>query len=147
MESDKERFYPSRFLKAEHMKGPVKVTVTEVKEEELEGQRGIDLRPILSFGEIGKELVLNKTNFEAMEEITGSGKIAEWAGTVIILESVRIKAFGEFKDVVRIRVPAKKKAEKTPINEAMEKAAKENEKHSAELANGEEGPEEPQEGT
>lgn len=67
---DFDLLYPGRFLKSAHFKGrDVTLTISKITTEELEGDKGKEIKAIVSFVERPLQLVLNKTNglcFKAM---------------------------------------------------------------------------------
>lgn len=79
------------------------VTIQAVNYEKHPGPEGgeeTDL--IVHFKEPEKPLILNKTNAKAIEKLHGSD-IDQWPGKGIILCVMKVKAFGELTDAVRIR--------------------------------------------
>ena len=64
-----DEIYPSRFLKADDIDGKAIFTIVDVNSEAV----GEDTREklIVSFREISKDLVLNKTNAKNIEEMYG----------------------------------------------------------------------------
>ena len=62
----------------------------------------------LRFKGAKKPLILNKTNAEAVAEITGSRTAADWVGKTVELYSEWVSAFGKQHLVVRLRKPTGK---------------------------------------
>ena len=60
---DWDELYPGRFLKAGDFKGkPVTLTISEVRLEELVGDKGPQVKGVISFKQTEKQWALNKTN-------------------------------------------------------------------------------------
>ena len=77
---DFDKLYPNRFLKAGEFGGrDVTLTVTGVKIEELESEKGKKVKGIVSFNGTPKQLVLNRTNGEAIKLMFGR-ETNDWIG-------------------------------------------------------------------
>ena len=95
--------YPSRWLKAADLSPDgEQVTICKVTVEEIGEER--EKKPIMSFDNLDKELVVNLTNWNSIEELTGEQNSDKWAGHVIKLVRVRVPFGG--KNVEAIRVEA-----------------------------------------
>lgn len=82
---DWDELYPGRFLKASDFKGKnVTLKIKEVNLEELEGDKGKQIKGVLSFEKTDKQLALNKTNGICAKEMFGK-KVQEWVGKRITL--------------------------------------------------------------
>jgi hypothetical protein len=82
---DFDELYPGRFLKAADLKGQkVTMTIADAWLEELEGDDGKEFKATVSFKERPKELVLNRTNGEAIKAMFGR-KLPEWQGKRVTL--------------------------------------------------------------
>lgn len=82
---DWDELYPNRFLKAGEFKGKkVTLTITEVRIEELEGDKGKQIKGIVSFKETPKRLALNKTNGILLREMFGR-VLSDWTGKRVAL--------------------------------------------------------------
>lgn len=79
------------------------MTISHVADEEIESERGKQVKPVVYFQETPKGLVLNKTNIRAIVKIVGSPETEEWKGHVVALHTVPVKAFGETKPAIRIK--------------------------------------------
>jgi hypothetical protein len=72
--------YPGRFLKAADLKGKiVTLQITSVDIEELVGDKGEQLKGILSFAKTDKQLALNRTNGECIKGMFGRD-VQAWVG-------------------------------------------------------------------
>ena len=95
--------YPSRFIKADDCKSePLVYTIGGVTLEKL----GDDERkkPIVSFNETEKCLVLNRTNGDALGQMYGEETVG-WIGRQVELYASRVNFGGKMVDCVRIRQP------------------------------------------
>ena len=97
-------YFPSTWLKSEDLDGPTIVTIKQVYEERFPGKRGEadQLKPVLRFQEREKDMVLNRTNFQTLVEITGKSDSDHWVGAVVQLRVERVQAFGDLVDAIRI---------------------------------------------
>lgn len=77
---DFDQLYPNRFMKAGEFQGrDVTLKIISVKLEELEGEKGKKNKAIVTFERTPKELVLNRTNGEAVKLMFGRETNA-WIG-------------------------------------------------------------------
>lgn len=77
--------YPNRFLKAGNLGDkPVTVTIAAVSHDNLEGDKGVEQKVILSFERTPKQLVLCKLNAHCIKAMFGA-KVAEWIGKRVTL--------------------------------------------------------------
>jgi hypothetical protein len=99
---DFDEMYPGRFLKAGEFNGrDVHLTITRVYKDELEGNKGKQVKGILSFRETPKELALNKTNGECIKAMFGR-KVQEWVGKRVTLYPQKIES--DLADIaIRVR--------------------------------------------
>lgn len=99
---DFDELYPGRFLKAGEFKGlDVTLTIVRVQIDELEGNKGKQVKGILTFRETPKELVLNKTNGECVKAMFGR-KVQEWVGKRVTLYPQKIES--DLADIaIRVR--------------------------------------------
>jgi hypothetical protein len=109
--------YPSRWLKAVDLSPDGdQVTIRKVTMEEIGEER--EKKPIISFDDLDKELVVNVTNWDSIEGLTGEHDSDKWAGHVIKLVRVRVPFGGKNVEAIRVepadakprrRLPAKSK--------------------------------------
>ena len=85
--------------------GDETLTIDSIGEEEMyDAETGGKKKGlVLRFRDKDLPMVLNVTNAEAIAEVTGSDKIADWIGKRIIVGTSRIKAFGKMHDAIRVR--------------------------------------------
>jgi len=82
---DWDELYPGRFIKAGEFKGKKPtLTITEVKIDELVGDKGPQIKGVISFKETEKQWALNKTNGICLKEMFGR-KVQEWVGKRVTL--------------------------------------------------------------
>jgi hypothetical protein len=94
------------------MVGKTVVATVKAAEEETIGDKK---KVVIYFHELEKDLVLNVTNCEKMQEITGTEDYLEWPGTKIELFSEKVKFGRETVDAVRIRKPTPQQ-QPQPVN-------------------------------
>ena len=94
--------FPSNYLKAEDLGShePV-VTIDKVTMEKL----GDDNKPVLHFRGKDKQLALNKTNFNAIVDITGEDDTDNWSGKKIKLYATKVDYQGKRVPAIRIDAP------------------------------------------
>jgi hypothetical protein len=98
------QIFPSRWLKAADL-GPDGETVTIRKiTMELVGEDR-ENKPVITFDEIDKELVLNVTNANAIADVTGEDDSDNWPGQVIKLVRSRVQFGAKTVDAVRVEAP------------------------------------------
>lgn len=82
---DWDELYPGRFLKAVDFKGKqVTLKISEIRIEELVGDKGPQIKGVVSFDKTEKQLALNKTNGICLKEMFGK-KVQEWVGKRVTL--------------------------------------------------------------
>jgi hypothetical protein len=79
------------------------VTVKDVKREMVKGQEGTEEHTIVYFTEGYKPMIMNATNSKMLTKLSESPYVEKWIGTSFKLVTVKIKAFGEFIDALRIK--------------------------------------------
>lgn len=103
------------FLKHEDLQGKaIKVTIEEIRQEEINGDHGKEKKLVARFVGKDKGLVLNRTNADSIAEITESEDTDDWAGAVIVLYPDKTKFGGKTVDCVRVRA-AKDKPKPEPV--------------------------------
>lgn len=85
--------------------GDKTLTIKSIAEEEMyDAETGGKKKGlVMHFEEEDLPMVLNVTNCEAISEVVGSDKLADWIGHRIIVGTSRIKAFGKMHDAIRVR--------------------------------------------
>jgi hypothetical protein len=97
--------FPSRFLKAQDLKGGRRtVTVLKVTEEEI----GDETKFVCWFKELEKALALNKTNAVTLSELSGSESSDDWADLAVDLFVVRVNFQGKMTPAIRIDAATRK---------------------------------------
>lgn len=94
--------YPSKWLKASDLKGPVIVTIAGVAIVEVGSDR--EKRPVASFTGKEKQFVMNKTNLRAIADLYG-GNTESWHGQKIVLYPTTTPFGGEERACIRVRGP------------------------------------------
>jgi hypothetical protein len=79
--------YPSKWVKADDLAGraaPVKITAVTVETfRQPDGSSKVSA--VLSFEGKAKRMILNKTQCQALTDLTGSERFTDWVGRVITL--------------------------------------------------------------
>lgn len=85
----------SRFLTKEDVEPPVTVTIKGYKEQGVEMEGEPERKKwTLFFHELDKPLVLNMTNGQRIEVVTGSAEFDDWIGKKITLYNDKTVSFG-----------------------------------------------------
>jgi hypothetical protein len=106
----KSEVFPSRFLKAADLKnGRLTVEISEVVKESIVD--GEDDQPVVYFEGQPKGLVLNVTNWNMLEELSGSDESDDWVGLRIVLYVTKVDFQGRRVPAIRIEpAPSKSSA-------------------------------------
>lgn len=126
---DWDELYPGRFMKAGEFKGKKPtLTIAAVKIDELEGNKGKQVKGIIFFKETEKQLALNRTNGICIKAMHGR-KVQEWVGKRITLyaapyegeEAIRVWGSPDIDSdfEAKIELPRKR-----PFNMTMHKVVK-----------------------
>jgi hypothetical protein len=110
----RSQVYPSRWLKAADLapEGD-QVTIRSVTVEQIGEER--KQKPIISFDEIEKELVVNVTNWTNIAELTGEDDSDNWAGHAIKLVRVRVPFGGKNVEAIRVEAADTKPRRNLPL--------------------------------
>lgn len=97
--------YPGRFLKAGNVpNGKATYTITAVIRDQIEGEKGVEDKVVMSFEEIAMQLVLPKVNAVAIRAMFGSN-VQDWIGKRLTLyTTTEIMPFPKRRDDPCIRV-------------------------------------------
>ncbi len=80
-----DELYPGRFLKAGLIpNGKANYTITSVAKEQIEGERGLEDKVVVTFSETALQLVLPKVNAVAIRAMFGSD-VQQWIGKRVTL--------------------------------------------------------------
>lgn len=80
------------------------LTLKEIKEEEVIGQKGEKKVCLIAyFEEQSKPMVLNKTNCKMIAKLCDSPFLEEWIGLKIQIYARKVDAWGEEVDALRVR--------------------------------------------
>lgn len=95
--------FKGAYLKADDLQGrTVKVTIEDVRMEELGQGSEKESRAVAHFAGKDKGLVLNKTNWNILEEVCGSNDSDDWAGYSVTLYVTRVDYQGKRVPAIRI---------------------------------------------
>jgi hypothetical protein len=95
--------FPSKYIKASALEdGDMTLTIKSIGKETMKDKKGEEItKPVLSFTDYDKMLVLNVTNARAIEELYGEPD--NWVGKKVTLFWAEVDSFGEITPAVRIR--------------------------------------------
>jgi hypothetical protein len=111
--------FPSKWLKAADLDGPVVTTVHETDVEPVKDMNGVTNKKCVVYfeGDKLKPLILNRTNFEALVDISGSDDSEGFVGAKIELYTIET----QMGEGIRIREPggkSKKNQRQRPVKKA-----------------------------
>jgi hypothetical protein len=97
----------AKYLKKEDIPSPVDTSILWIKEEEVTTPgKGTETRLVLYFDGLKKGLVLNMTNFQKLEELTGTDDCEKWVDVPVQLYVDPDVTYGGKKTGgIRIRKP------------------------------------------
>jgi len=96
--------YPSKYLKHSDLDGKaITYTINHAVIEELGADK--EKKPVVYFKEINRGLVLNRTNWDALEDLYGDESDA-WAGKKLELFPTKTTFGSRRVDCIRVRAPA-----------------------------------------
>ncbi len=120
----KKDAFPSKYLAAADIEdaGEITLTIKGVDWEEIKNiQTGKpEQRPVMTFKEreVGgievKPLIVNVTNWNAMEKLCGSDESDDWNGKRVTFYTTEVEAFGETKLAIRVRNKTKPQTANRP---------------------------------
>ena len=99
-----DQLFPGRFIKSADLVGKDRtLTISDVEVERLPTDTGGEkVRGILTFKETDRQLVLNRTNGEALKAMFGKS-VRDWIGKRVTLYPTTAKFGGADVDAVRVR--------------------------------------------
>ena len=95
--------FPGNYLKAQHLidGGAMTLTITGVTSEVVGDRK--EEKPVASFKEDDRGLVLNCTNWDAIEEHYGADS-DDWTGKTVELYATKTKFGSKMVDCIRVRM-------------------------------------------
>ncbi len=110
------------FLKQEDLAGKeVKVVVSEVALEDVKDGDRTEKRLVMHFARTEKALILNRTNCESMESITGTEDYGAWVGHAVVLwTDLTVRFGGKTVGGLRIRAVGPKPKRTEPSAEDLD---------------------------
>ena len=91
--------FPGNFLKSADLMGKsVRVTIDRVTLEEI----GDDEKPVMHFAGKSKGMVINKTNWGTLVNLTGQEDSDRWGGWSIVVYSAKVGFQGKMVDGLRV---------------------------------------------
>jgi len=124
--------FPSRWLQAADLAdGDNILTIEAVTMEKLKNPQTQkdEEKPVITFAEDVKPMVVNVTNWKAIEAATGEEDTDNWSGKRISLFAAEVEAFGEVRLAIRVRsrapMPRKPMQTGKPIRPAQPSSERE----------------------
>jgi hypothetical protein len=114
--------FPSKYLKSADVKDrPLVATISQLAQEEVGKGADAEQKHVLHF-EDGKPMVLNRTNWDALEEAFGDSD--DWPGHKVRIKCARTQFQGKNVDGVRLDPIKPKPALKDDLNDDLPDFAK-----------------------
>jgi hypothetical protein len=111
----RDEAFPSKYLKASDLRGPVTVEIKDAPQETLTGFDGQQqTKTVLYFTNTRKKFPLNRTNWNAVADVTGEEDSENWPGHKIELYPSTTEMNGKTLPCVRVRTPMVRAAEPRP---------------------------------
>ncbi len=101
----KDDVFPSKYFKGSDLPEPKVVTIEIVKNEVFKNTGKEETKPVVYFKKTKKCLILNRTNWDSICDITGKDDMDDWPGQRIELYSKMQEVRSEMKNCVRVRAP------------------------------------------
>lgn len=104
----------SKYLKQGDIDEPMLVTITDIdKRNVAPDNKPAEMKGVMSFAELPKPLILNKTNINRLEKHFGTDDMDDWIGKkVVIFVDPDVEMGGEIVGGVRLRGPKATQAKK-----------------------------------
>jgi hypothetical protein len=97
--------FPSKYFKGSDLPEPKVVTIEIVKNEVFKNTGKEEVKPVVYFKKTKKALILNRTNWDSISDITGQADTDNWPNHRIELYSKMQEVRSEMKNCVRVRAP------------------------------------------
>ena len=99
--------FPTRFLTAADLNGkPITLTIQSAPQETLKNKNGEEVKTVLHFRGAKKTLPLNRTNWDAVADITGEDDSINWPGHKVEAYPTTTQFGADIVDCIRLRTPA-----------------------------------------
>jgi hypothetical protein len=99
--------FPSRFLKADDFAEPRLLTISKVTAETVKNDDGESTKACLWFEESEQGMIVNKTNWVALVNITGHDDSDDWMGAQVVLAREVVAFGGRMVPAIRVKRPRK----------------------------------------
>jgi hypothetical protein len=96
-----QKAFSGTYLKAVDIDDDTTLTITGVEMKEFDDGD----KPIVTFDEIDKGFVLNKTNTNSIVTLLGTSETDDWVGKQITLFPTTVDFSGKQVEAIRVRVP------------------------------------------
>ena len=117
--------FPSRYLKSSDVKErPIVATISHVAKEKVGKGQDAEEKYLLHFEGNTKPMVLNRTNWDALEDAFGDSD--DWLGHKIKIRTARTQFQGKSVDGIRLDPIKPKSALKDDLNDEIPNFGKEN---------------------
>jgi hypothetical protein len=105
--------FPSKYLKADELDGDTVFTIAGVSVENVGTAQKAESKPVISFEETDKGLVLNKTNANTISSLYGPDT-DDWSGKRVTLFATEVDFQGKQTLAIRVRMKKPANGQATP---------------------------------
>jgi len=118
--------FPSKYLKASDLQGrPVTLRIKDAPQEVLKGFDGQQqTKTVVYFAGTSKKLPLNRTNWNAIADVTGEEDSDRWPGHKIELYPTTTEMNGRELPCIRVRTPSVRATSAPPLAKSDAAAAR-----------------------
>jgi uncharacterized protein YcbX len=109
--------FPSKYLKADELEGDTVFTIDGVTVENVGTAQKAESKPVISFAETDKGLVLNKTNANTIASLYGPDT-DEWNGKRVTLFATEVDFQGKQTLAIRVRMKKPMNGQAAPSSSA-----------------------------
>ena len=95
--------FPSKYLKVKDISEDIAVTIKNVTIEEFKGDNGQEQKLLLTFRELDKGMICNKTNCKVIEKLYGE-ETDDWVGKKITLYPAEVQFKDDMVEAIRVRL-------------------------------------------
>jgi len=125
--------FPTRFLTAADLNGkPITLTIQSAPQETLKNKNGEEVKTVLHFRGAKKTLPLNRTNWDAVADITGEDDSINWPGRKVEAYPTTTQFGADIVDCIRLRAPAQGELKAAPAAKTVKAKPKPPEPEAAE---------------
>lgn len=97
--------FPSNYMKQDDAKQPITATIRDVVQEEINGDHGKEMKPVMRFNGAVKPIILNKGNWSILSSMYGDDSDAWHGKTIELYVDPSVMYAGKRVGGIRVRLP------------------------------------------